>query len=52
MWRSTSNFCNSPWVVIMNRTGIIKEDLWPSDCVGTHEKLIEMVLEDLSKCNK
>ncbi|XP_063440263.1 L-fucose kinase-like isoform X2 [Mytilus trossulus] len=31
MWRSTSNFCNSPWIVMMNRTGMIKEDLWSSD---------------------
>ncbi|XP_052061066.1 L-fucose kinase-like isoform X2 [Mytilus californianus] len=31
MWRSTSSFCNSPWIVMMNRTGMIKEDLWSSD---------------------
>lgn len=31
MWRSTSNFCNSPWLVMMTRTGIIKEDLWSLD---------------------
>ncbi|CAG2249520.1 FUK [Mytilus edulis] len=31
MWRSTSSFCNSPWIIMMNRTGMIKEDLWSSD---------------------
>ena len=30
-WRTTSNFCNNPWLVIMDRTGIIKEDLWATD---------------------
>ncbi|KAL4234744.1 hypothetical protein ACF0H5_006386 [Mactra antiquata] len=27
-WKSTSSYCNDPWVFMMNRTGIIKEDLW------------------------
>ncbi|XP_071824036.1 L-fucose kinase-like isoform X2 [Apostichopus japonicus] len=27
--KATSSFCNSPWMVFLNRTGIDKEDVWP-----------------------
>ena len=33
MWKSTSSFCNDPWLFMFNRTGIIKEDLWGQDIV-------------------
>ena len=33
MWKSVSSFCNDPWVYMMNRTGIIKEDLWGQEVV-------------------
>ncbi|XP_052816143.1 L-fucose kinase-like [Mya arenaria] len=43
MWKSTSSFCNDPWMFMMNRTGIIKEDLWGQDC-ETDDQTIETAL--------
>ncbi|XP_072169191.1 L-fucose kinase-like [Diadema setosum] len=28
--KGTSSFCNSPWMVFLTRTGVDKEDLWPT----------------------
>ncbi|XP_045193477.2 L-fucose kinase-like [Mercenaria mercenaria] len=39
MWKSVSSFCNDPWVYMMNRTGIIKEDLWGQE-VETDDQTI------------
>ncbi|KAH9499097.1 hypothetical protein Btru_006679 [Bulinus truncatus] len=30
-WKSKGTFCNQPWVVLLDRTGIIREELWDSD---------------------
>ncbi|CAG5122605.1 unnamed protein product [Candidula unifasciata] len=30
-WKSMSTFCNQPWLLMLNRTGIGKEELWNSD---------------------
>lgn len=38
-WKSTSSFCNDPWMYLMNRTGIIKEDLWGQE-VETDDQTI------------
>ncbi|XP_038068725.1 L-fucose kinase-like [Patiria miniata] len=29
--KGTSTFCNSPWIVFLTRTGIDREDLWPTN---------------------
>ncbi|CAH1780096.1 unnamed protein product [Owenia fusiformis] len=29
-YKGSSSYCNTPWVVFMNRTGISQEDLWDS----------------------
>ncbi|KAH3769392.1 hypothetical protein DPMN_170659 [Dreissena polymorpha] len=43
MWKGTSSFCNDPWIYLMNRTGIVKEDLWGKDCEAD-EQTIQTVL--------
>ncbi|XP_052231243.1 L-fucose kinase-like isoform X2 [Dreissena polymorpha] len=43
MWKGTSSFCNDPWIYMMNRTGIVKEDLWGKDCEAD-EQIIQTAL--------
>ncbi|XP_041375931.1 L-fucose kinase-like [Gigantopelta aegis] len=30
-WKTTSTFCNDLWLVFLDRTGILREDLWGTD---------------------
>ncbi|XP_059142125.1 L-fucose kinase-like [Physella acuta] len=30
-WKSMSTFCNQPWLVLLDRTGITREELWESN---------------------
>ncbi|CAL1547211.1 unnamed protein product [Lymnaea stagnalis] len=30
-WKSMSTFCNQPWLVLLDRTGIVREELWDSN---------------------
>ncbi|XP_050398758.1 L-fucose kinase [Patella vulgata] len=30
-WKTTSTFCNTPWLLFLNRTGILREDLWGTE---------------------
>ncbi|XP_021373527.1 L-fucose kinase-like isoform X1 [Mizuhopecten yessoensis] len=60
MYKSTTTFCNNPWVVFLNLTGIIKEDLWGPDMDNDNQNVLnarlfpvfhsseELSLEDIS----
>ncbi|KAK7114033.1 hypothetical protein V1264_000161 [Littorina saxatilis] len=38
-WKSNVTFCNEPWLVFLNRTGILNEDLWGTD-VGSDDQTV------------
>lgn len=60
MYKSTTTFCNNPWVVFLNLTGIVKEDLWGPDVDADNQTVLnarlfpvfhsseEIGLEDIS----
>ncbi|XP_048253759.1 L-fucose kinase-like isoform X2 [Haliotis rufescens] len=39
-WKSTSSFCNEPWLVVLNRTGITKEDLWGTELENDNQTIL------------
>ncbi|XP_022341951.2 L-fucose kinase-like isoform X3 [Crassostrea virginica] len=43
-WKGANTFCNLPVVVWMNKTGIIKEDLWNTDVDNDNQTMFEAKL--------
>ncbi|XP_067651598.1 L-fucose kinase-like isoform X1 [Haliotis asinina] len=39
-WKSSSTFCNEPWLVVLNRTGITKEDLWGTEVENDNQTIL------------
>nr|KAG5686488.1 hypothetical protein BaRGS_018740 [Batillaria attramentaria] len=43
-WKSMSTFCNEPWLVFLNRTGILQEDLWGTDVDADEQTVLQAKL--------
>ncbi|KAK3086211.1 hypothetical protein FSP39_015281 [Pinctada imbricata] len=44
MWKSSSTFCNMTWVIMLNATGILKEDLWGTDVADDDQNILNAKL--------
>ncbi|XP_076469815.1 L-fucose kinase-like [Babylonia areolata] len=43
-WKTNVTFCNEPWLVFLNRTGICNEDLWGTEVVPTDQTVLNAKL--------
>ncbi|KAL8582759.1 hypothetical protein ACOMHN_021871 [Nucella lapillus] len=43
-WKSKVTFCNEPWLVFLNRTGISNEDLWGAEVVNMDQTVFNAKL--------
>ncbi|XP_070574634.1 L-fucose kinase-like [Ptychodera flava] len=50
--KGTSTFCNSPWIVFLQRTGIDKEDLWAADQTDYDRTLFNAKLFPVWHCTE
>ncbi|KAK3697445.1 hypothetical protein RRG08_031209 [Elysia crispata] len=39
-WKSMSTFCNQPWLVLLNRTGIVMEELWGTEVLNDDKTIL------------
>ncbi|KAK6982593.1 L-fucose kinase, partial [Biomphalaria glabrata] len=39
-WKSKGTFCNQPWLLLLDRTGIIREELWDSDMADDKQTIL------------